>query len=108
MTMDHSTVIPIVIRFRLRSATPEDPIREERPPPNMSDTPPPRPLCIRIERTSSRLVITRITSKTMRKIGRASCRERVERWVGGVAARQNARGEERDEWRERRQRATKA
>src|SRR5690625_6644113 len=67
MTMDHSTVIPIVIRFRLRSATPEDPIREERPPPNMSDTPPPRPLCMRIERTSRRHVLRRMTSKTMRR-----------------------------------------
>src|SRR6478735_9951116 len=38
----------MVKRFRLRSATPEELSPELMPPPNISDSPPPRPLCRRI------------------------------------------------------------
>src|SRR5690625_8021252 len=56
----------MVIRFRLRSATPEDPREEDKPPPNMSDRPPPFPLCIRMDRINTALVSTSSTSKMMR------------------------------------------
>ena len=47
-----SSATAMVKRLRLRSATPELPMLEdETPPPNMSDRPPPAPLCSRI-RTS--------------------------------------------------------
>ena len=39
--------MPIVMRLRLRSATPELPELLVTPPPNMSDRPPPLPLCSR-------------------------------------------------------------
>src|SRR5690625_4977847 len=37
ITMPQITAEPTVMRFRLRSATPEDPRLEDMPPPNMSD-----------------------------------------------------------------------
>jgi hypothetical protein len=54
----------IVNRSRLRSATEEPPSEDEIPPPNRSDRPPPRPLCIKMKSASATLVIT----KTMEKI----------------------------------------
>ena len=57
----------IVSRSRLRSATEEPPIEEEMPPPNRSDRPPPRPLCISTNSASATLVITRMIEKI--KIG---------------------------------------
>lgn len=57
MTTPQVTPRMMVKRFRLRSATPEELNPELIPPPNMSDKPPPRPLCRRISSVSRRLVI---------------------------------------------------
>src|SRR5699024_520738 len=46
----HTIAMSVVNRLRLRSATPDDPSEEGIPPPNMSDMPPPLPLCMRISR----------------------------------------------------------
>src|SRR6476620_10330962 len=50
----------MVNRSRLRSATDEPPRELETPPPNMSDRPPPRPLCKSTSTTSTALVIMRM------------------------------------------------
>lgn len=42
--------MPTVQRFRFFSATPDVPAFAVNPPPNMSDNPPPLPLCKRISR----------------------------------------------------------
>ena len=61
------TPMPTVSRSRLRSATDEPPSELETPPPNMSDRPPPRPLCSRTRRiikqldAMSMMVIRRVT-----------------------------------------------
>mgnify|MGYP006887995091 CR=1 FL=1 len=47
--------MPTVQRLRFLSATPEVPALAVRPPPNMSDNPPPLPLCRRISRDSRTL-----------------------------------------------------
>src|SRR5690606_3982311 len=47
-----------VNRSRLRSATDEPPTEDDTPPPNMSEMPPPLPLCISTNRISNRLVMT--------------------------------------------------
>ena len=54
-----------VMRFRFRSATPEEPAEEEIPPPNISERPPPLPLCIRIVRVSKMLVRVMMTMSVM-------------------------------------------
>jgi hypothetical protein len=54
----------IVMRLRFRSATPEAPRLDVTPPPNMSESPPPRPRCSRIMSVSRRLVIPRMTWST--------------------------------------------
>ncbi len=59
---------PTVIRFRLRSATPEERIDVEIPPPNISEIPPPRPLCNKIVAIRSKLVITRRIEAIINKI----------------------------------------
>lgn len=56
---------PTVILFRFFSATPEDPADEEIPPPNMSEIPPPRPLCINTAKMSSRLATTMRTIRVI-------------------------------------------
>ena len=53
------------MRLRLRSATPEEPADEEIPPPNMSDKPPPLPLCSRIDMIRKKLDSTRSTWRTI-------------------------------------------
>src|SRR5699024_12361646 len=58
-----------VARVRLRAATPDDPSEEDIPPPNMSDMPPPLPLCMRISRVRKMLVST---SRAMRMMLRIS------------------------------------
>ncbi|CAK7285565.1 hypothetical protein SGPA1_31438 [Streptomyces misionensis JCM 4497] len=55
MHASHSTPITTVIRSRLRSATEEPPTEDCMPPPNMSERPPPFPLCISTSSISSRL-----------------------------------------------------
>ena len=45
---EKTTAVTTVIRSRLRSTTVEPAAAEPRPPPNISDRPPPRPLCSRI------------------------------------------------------------
>src|SRR5665811_384443 len=62
----HISARPMVSRFRLRSATPELPAPLEMPPPNMSDRPPPRPLCSSTSTTTRKLVSTSRTSRMMR------------------------------------------
>src|SRR5688572_14560093 len=57
-----------VMRLRLRSATPEAPRLEVTPPPNMSDRPPPRPLCSRMSSVSRRLVRPSSTCRTTWRI----------------------------------------
>ena len=52
----------------------EDPPRElETPPPNMSDRPPPRPLCMRIRTIIRRLAIVRTMEKRMITSRLSSC-----------------------------------
>src|SRR4051812_44133706 len=68
MHANHTRPRTTVMRFRLRSATPEAPRLEVTPPPNMSDSPPPRPRCSRISRVRSRLVIASTTSSTTSRI----------------------------------------
>src|ERR1044071_6283528 len=46
MHANHSRPTTMVIRSRLRSATEEPPTEDCIPPPNMSDRPPPLPLCM--------------------------------------------------------------
>ena len=50
----------MVILLRLRSATPEEPTALEMPPPNMSERPPPLPLCMRT--VSTRKIEVRIST----------------------------------------------
>ena len=50
------TPMPTVSRSRFFSATEEPPSELETPPPNMSERPPPRPLCSRTSMITSRLV----------------------------------------------------
>ena len=52
-------------RLRLRLVTPEEPADEEIPPPNMSDKPPPLPLCSRIDMIRKKLDSTRSTWRTI-------------------------------------------
>src|SRR5665647_3826735 len=66
MVAVHTSARPMVSRFRLRSATPELPAPLEMPPPNMSDRPPPRPLCSSTSTTTRKLVSTSRTSRMMR------------------------------------------
>src|SRR3954447_4968339 len=61
---NHASARTIVKRFRLRSANPEEPRADVMPPPNMSERPPPRPLCSRMSRVSRRLVMPRSTCRT--------------------------------------------
>lgn len=51
-TIDTATVS----LFKFRSATPEDPRFDVMPPPNMSERPPPLPLCRRMKRVKAKLV----------------------------------------------------
>jgi hypothetical protein len=46
-----------VIRFKLRSATPDEFMELDTPPPNISATPPPRPLWSKIIKIRSTLVM---------------------------------------------------
>src|SRR5690606_22669690 len=55
MHANHSRPTTTVIRSRLRSATEEPPTEDCMPPPNMSERPPPFPLCISTSSISSRL-----------------------------------------------------
>ena len=67
MQMVQTTAVEIVMRLRLRSATPELPAPLDMPPPNMSDRPPPRPLCMRTSGMASRLVRTSTTMQAIRR-----------------------------------------
>src|SRR5580693_7138353 len=58
----HRSASTMVIRSRFFSTTDEPPCCEVKPPPNMSDRPPPLPLCSRTKTINSRLVMPRITS----------------------------------------------
>src|SRR5699024_7472001 len=69
MRAAHTLAMSVVNRLRLRSATPDDPSEEDIPPPNMSDMPPPLPLCMRISRVRKMLVST---SRAMRMMLRIS------------------------------------
>src|SRR6478735_9348661 len=60
-TVNHTSATPTVIRSRLRSATELPPSELDMPPPNMSDRPPPLPLCSRMSRVRNRPVMTRRT-----------------------------------------------
>lgn len=65
MATAHTTANPMVIRSRLRSAT-EDPPRElDMPPPNISDRPPPLPLCIRMRTIKNKLLIAKMVAKSI-------------------------------------------
>src|SRR4051812_8652204 len=55
MHTNHSRPITTVMRSRFRSATEEPPTDDCMPPPNMSERPPPFPLCISTSSISSRL-----------------------------------------------------
>src|SRR5580700_3052261 len=55
----------IVMRSRFRSTTDEEPSVEETPPPNMSDRPPPFPLCRRTSRTIASDVMIRMTESAI-------------------------------------------
>src|SRR6476619_6014200 len=55
-----------VKRSRLRSATDDPPSDVDMPPPNMSDRPPPLPLCSRMNKVRTRLDSTSRTCSTMR------------------------------------------
>src|SRR6478735_7286346 len=66
---NHTTPIPTVMRSRLRSATDDPPRPLDTPPPNMSESPPPRPLWRSTSRIISKLVITSKTSKTITTVG---------------------------------------
>ena len=60
------TAMAIVIRFKLRSAIEEPPKLLDIPPPNMSESPPPRPLCIKIKSTKKSPLNTSRTSRKIR------------------------------------------
>ncbi len=60
------TAIAMVIRFRLRSAIDDPPKLLDMPPPNMSERPPPRPLCIKIKSTKKSPLKTSRTSRKIR------------------------------------------
>src|SRR3954464_2878305 len=66
MAAPHRSATATVNLLRLRSATPELPMLDVAPPPNMSDRPPPRPLWSRISTVRNRLVSTRRTWRVMR------------------------------------------
>src|SRR5690606_13293253 len=61
------TVVLTVIRLRFRSATPELPAPLDIPPPNMSERPPPRPLCMSTRGMASRLVVMSTTMHAVRR-----------------------------------------
>lgn len=56
-----------VSRLRFRSATPEELRPLVTPPPNISDIPPPRPLCSRIAKTNETDTITKMIWSTSSK-----------------------------------------
>src|SRR5688572_32544994 len=68
MHVTHTSPRMTVIRLRFRSATPEAPRLEVTPPPNMSDRPPPRPLCSRMSSVSRKLVRPSSTCRTTWRI----------------------------------------
>src|SRR5579884_440107 len=63
------TASTMVIRSRFFSTTEEPPCCEVKPPPNMSERPPPLPLCSSTKTISSRLVTARMTSSAMTTCG---------------------------------------
>ena len=65
-----------VIRVRLRSADVE-PRAAPPPPPNMSDRPPPRPLCIKIPATMANMETTLITTVEYITKSRTVCQPSV-------------------------------
>src|SRR6476661_4241960 len=66
MDAAHTEATATVKRSRLRSATDDPPSDVDMPPPNMSDRPPPLPLCSRMNRVRTRLDSTSRTCSTMR------------------------------------------
>src|SRR6478735_7192753 len=62
---NHTRPMPTAMRSRLRSATDDPPSPLETPPPNMSESAPPRPLWRSTSRIISKLVMTSKTSKTI-------------------------------------------
>src|ERR1700729_787663 len=65
MLTNHRMPKKMVIRSRFRSTTDEEPRVDDTPPPNMSDKPPPLPLCRSTSRTITRLVMIRMTETPM-------------------------------------------
>src|SRR6476659_5472215 len=66
MDASHTDATATVKRSRLRSATDDPPSDVDMPPPNMSDRPPPLPLCSRMNKVRTRLDSTSRTCSTMR------------------------------------------
>lgn len=62
----------IVMRLRLRSAA-DEPRAAPPPPPNMSDRPPPRPLCIRMPATIATIDTTLMISVRNKTTSRTGC-----------------------------------
>src|SRR3954468_15265359 len=81
------TPAPTVMRSRLRSATEEPPRPLDMPPPNMSESPPPRPLWSRISRISSRLVMTSTTVSERITVAQPNSRWGWQRPVSGSQGR---------------------
>lgn len=67
MMPPHMTARVTVRRFKLRSATPEELRPLLTPPPNMSDIPPPRPLCSKMAKTNATDTITKMIWSTNSK-----------------------------------------
>src|ERR1700683_682136 len=63
--MNQRTPKKIVMRSRFRSTTDEEPSVEETPPPNMSDRPPPFPLCRRTSKTITSDTMIRMTESAI-------------------------------------------
>ena len=68
MMATQTSAMKMVQRFRFFSATPDVPAFWVRPPPNISDRPPPLPLCMRMSSVSRMDAMTTMISRTIFRI----------------------------------------